>query len=101
MKDCDAKLISSRSASRLKIRTKESARFWRSESLRSKGDINVAKVAEKFGGGGHKNAAGCQVEGDWDQRESELVAAISEAVDKAVIDWPLPQRLDPNLRLVA
>jgi len=47
------------------------------------------------------NAAGCQVEGDWDQRESELVAAISEAVDKAVIDWPLPQRLDPNLRLVA
>ena len=70
-------------------------------SLRSKGDINVAKVAEKFGGGGHKNAAGCQVEGDWDQRESELVAAISEAVDKAVIDWPLPQRLDPNLRLVA
>src|SRR6185369_9337892 len=33
-------------------------------SLRSKGDINVAKVAEMFGGGGHKNAAGCCVEGD-------------------------------------
>jgi phosphoesterase RecJ-like protein len=70
-------------------------------SLRSKGDINVAKVAEKFGGGGHKNAAGCQVEGDWNEREREIVAAISEAVEKAVIDWPLPQRLDPNLRLVA
>jgi len=70
-------------------------------SLRSKGDINVAKVAEKFGGGGHKNAAGCQVEGDWDERERELVAAISEAVEKFVIDWPLPRRLDPNVRLVA
>ena len=70
-------------------------------SLRSKGDINVAKVAEKFGGGGHKNAAGCYVEGDWDERERELVAAVAEAVDKAVIDWPLPKRFDPNLRLVA
>ena len=29
-------------------------------SLRSKDGINVAKVAEKFGGGGHKNAAGCR-----------------------------------------
>ncbi|MCB1025533.1 MAG: bifunctional oligoribonuclease/PAP phosphatase NrnA, partial [Acidobacteria bacterium] len=27
-------------------------------SLRSKGDIDVSKVAEVFGGGGHKNAAG-------------------------------------------
>jgi len=70
-------------------------------SLRSKGDINVAKVAEKFGGGGHKNAAGCCVEGDWDTRERELVAAVAEAVDKAVIDWPLPKRFDPDLHLEA
>jgi phosphoesterase RecJ-like protein len=27
-------------------------------SLRSKGNINVAEIAEKFGGGGHKTAAG-------------------------------------------
>ena len=27
-------------------------------SLRSKGDINVAEIAQKFGGGGHKTAAG-------------------------------------------
>ncbi|MBK8304223.1 MAG: bifunctional oligoribonuclease/PAP phosphatase NrnA [Chloracidobacterium sp.] len=39
-------------------------------SLRSKGDINVAKVAEKFGGGGHKNASGLGIEGDWDEKES-------------------------------
>ena len=52
-------------------------------SLRSKGDINVARVAEKFGGGGHRNAAGLRVEGDWDTKERELVEAVKEAVDKA------------------
>ncbi|MEJ7624849.1 MAG: bifunctional oligoribonuclease/PAP phosphatase NrnA [Pyrinomonadaceae bacterium] len=52
-------------------------------SLRSKGTINVARVAEKFGGGGHKNAAGLSVEGDWDEREREIIAALAEAVDNA------------------
>ncbi len=42
-------------------------------SLRSKGDINVARVAEKFGGGGHNNAAGLSVEGNWDELEAEIV----------------------------
>ena len=32
-------------------------------SLRSKGEVNVAKVAERFGGGGHRNAAGCTLKG--------------------------------------
>jgi phosphoesterase RecJ-like protein len=45
-------------------------------SLRSKGDINVAKVAESFGGGGHKNAAGLGLEGDWDECEAAVVAAL-------------------------
>lgn len=49
-------------------------------SVRSKGDVNVAKVAEQFGGGGHKNAAGLSVEGDWDEKEREIVAALAEAV---------------------
>jgi len=51
-------------------------------SLRSKGEINVAKIAEKFGGGGHKNAAGCFVQGNWDEKESELVNLLTEAVEK-------------------
>lgn len=49
-------------------------------SLRSKGDINVARVAEKFGGGGHKNAAGFKIEGDWDEKEAEIVRTVEEAV---------------------
>lgn len=31
-------------------------------SLRSKGKINVSKVAQTFGGGGHFNAAGCTID---------------------------------------
>ncbi len=56
-------------------------------SLRSKGDINVAKVAEKFGGGGHRNAAGLRVEGVWDVKERELVEAVADAVEKAEATW--------------
>ena len=52
-------------------------------SLRSKGDINVARVAEKFGGGGHKNAAGCRVEGVWDELEKEILAELIKAVENS------------------
>jgi phosphoesterase RecJ-like protein len=37
-------------------------RRWR-VSLRSKGEVNVSTVAEHFGGGGHKCAGGCSLEG--------------------------------------
>jgi bifunctional oligoribonuclease and PAP phosphatase NrnA len=52
-------------------------------SLRSKGDIDVAKVAEYWGGGGHRNAAGLRIEGDWDVAEQELVDAVRDAVEHA------------------
>src|SRR5262249_13749043 len=32
-------------------------------SLRSKGNVNVAAVAESFGGGGHECASGCGIKG--------------------------------------
>jgi phosphoesterase RecJ-like protein len=51
-------------------------------SLRSKGDISVARVAEKFGGGGHNNAAGCTVEGEWDEAESELVSKLRAEISR-------------------
>ena len=34
-----------------------------SVSLRAKGECNVASIAKKFGGGGHRNAAGCRFPG--------------------------------------
>lgn len=56
-------------------------------SLRSKGNVNVAQVAEKFGGGGHRNASGLRIEGDWETVEKSLVDAAVEAVSRADIDW--------------
>jgi bifunctional oligoribonuclease and PAP phosphatase NrnA len=32
-------------------------------SLRSKGEIDVARIAERFGGGGHQHASGCTIDG--------------------------------------
>ena len=52
-------------------------------SLRSKNGIDVAKVAEAYGGGGHKNAAGLSIEGDWDTKEQELVNALLAAIEAA------------------
>lgn len=50
-------------------------------SLRSKGNINVARVAEQFGGGGHKNAAGLRIEGDWNECERRIIEAVIDAVN--------------------
>jgi bifunctional oligoribonuclease and PAP phosphatase NrnA len=52
-------------------------------SLRSKGDVNVARVAEMFGGGGHRNAAGCTLKGTWDETERRIVELLRDAVDRA------------------
>jgi phosphoesterase RecJ-like protein len=49
-------------------------------SLRSKGKINVARVAERFGGGGHKNASGCTLTGPYDEVRAEVVERLREAV---------------------
>jgi phosphoesterase RecJ-like protein len=52
-------------------------------SLRSKGDINVARVAEKLGGGGHRNAAGCTLRGTWEEVENTVIQMLNEAIEKA------------------
>lgn len=36
-------------------------------NLRSKGTVDVAEVAERFGGGGHRNASGCTIDGPLSQ----------------------------------
>ncbi len=50
-------------------------------SLRSRGDIDVERIARRHGGGGHKNAAGFEVEGDADTLTADLVEALREALD--------------------
>jgi len=50
-------------------------------SVRSKGDIDVAIIAEAFGGGGHKNAAGFGIQGKLDEIECLIVGALIDSVN--------------------
>ncbi len=52
---------------------------WR-VSLRSKGDVNVNAVAKLFGGGGHKNASGCSVNGEL----SDLKILFRQEINKEI-----------------
>jgi phosphoesterase RecJ-like protein len=50
-------------------------------SLRSRGEVDVAAVAQKFGGGGHRHASGCRYEDKSAQQQiiEEVVRAVREA----------------------
>jgi phosphoesterase RecJ-like protein len=52
-------------------------------SLRSKNRVNVARVAEQFGGGGHANAAGFTIKANYEQLSREVIEKLKEAVDLA------------------
>lgn len=49
-------------------------------SLRSKGKVNVASLAEKFGGGGHEKAAGCTLSGELGDVKRILYSQIKGAL---------------------
>jgi bifunctional oligoribonuclease and PAP phosphatase NrnA len=57
-------------------------------SFRSDGSVDVNQVAGLFGGGGHKNAAGARIQGDFDR----VRGAVLEALDRAVNGGPPPPR---------
>lgn len=61
---------------------RQDARTWRI-SLRSKGNVDVRAVAARWQGGGHRNAAGCTIEGDEADIRRDLVAALAQAIDVA------------------
>jgi phosphoesterase RecJ-like protein len=50
-------------------------------SMRSKGDIDIGSIAKEFGGGGHKNAAGCTVTGPLDALQKMFIEKIERAID--------------------
>ncbi len=49
-------------------------------SLRSKGDVDVNRVADQFGGGGHKNAAGCTMNGTYAEVRRKLVHELNRSL---------------------
>ncbi len=54
-------------------------------SLRSSERIDVAEIAQKFGGGGHSRAAGCSFTCSYDEAVEQIVAACCDALGQAGI----------------
>jgi phosphoesterase RecJ-like protein len=49
-------------------------------SLRSRGDVDVERIASRWGGGGHRNAAGARLEGSIDDVRRSVVEGLTEAI---------------------
>jgi phosphoesterase RecJ-like protein len=50
-------------------------------SLRSRGAVDVANVAESFGGGGHRQASGAMAPGPMETARQRVLAAMSAALE--------------------
>jgi len=57
------------------LRELEDGRF--KVSMRSKGNMDVAEIARRLGGGGHKKAAGCTLDGGMMEAKNTLIGAFS------------------------
>jgi phosphoesterase RecJ-like protein len=53
-------------------------------SIRSKGAIDVACIAESLGGGGHQHASGCTIDGPLSAAEESILARLRDTVRNAV-----------------
>jgi phosphoesterase RecJ-like protein len=49
-------------------------------SLRSSGAIQVATIAETYGGGGHGNASGCTLDGPMEQATQQILAVLDKHI---------------------
>lgn len=65
----------------LAIFLKDSKRSGSKISMRSKGDIDASKIAVKFGGGGHKRAAGASFNGDLDQCQEAILKVVNDEIN--------------------
>jgi len=52
-------------------------------SFRSRSKVNVARLAEQFGGGGHVRASGATVPGSLEEVRARVLAAVTAAVDSS------------------
>ena len=70
-----------------KVRGVEVAVYFREDkknqfklSLRSKGKVDVQKIAKSFGGGGHVAAAGCKINGTLKEVQNKVFRAVRKAI---------------------
>ena len=57
-------------------------------SLRSRGTVNVAAIAERLGGGGHKTAAGCTLDGPLSHALDKILAELRPTLACFTHDTP-------------
>lgn len=55
-------------------------------SLRSRGEVDVEKIARHHGGGGHRNAAGFVLEGDGEAVRQQVVTALAAALTPPAVE---------------
>ena len=72
-----------------KVKDIEVAVFFREDdknvfklSLRSKGRVNVEKIAKSFGGGGHFAAAGCKIKGTLPEVQEKVFKAVKKSINE-------------------
>jgi len=63
---------------------KEDLETWR-VSIRGKGNIDVREIAEYFGGGGHRDAAGCKIKGEKTKVLEKLVERAKKQLEKSIV----------------
>ena len=51
-------------------------------SFRSRGQVNVAEISEQFGGGGHANAAGCNLKGTLEEIRPQIYQAVEDSLNE-------------------
>jgi phosphoesterase RecJ-like protein len=51
-------------------------------SFRARDGVDVAELAEEFGGGGHRYAAGCRIRGNLDQVKKNVLEAVVRQINK-------------------
>lgn len=73
-----------------KVKDAEVAVFFRQDgkntyklSLRSKGRVNVQKIARNFGGGGHVAASGCKINGTLKEVQDKVFRAVRKAIKES------------------
>jgi phosphoesterase RecJ-like protein len=54
-------------------------------SLRSRGEVDVEKIARHHGGGGHRNAAGFAMTGDGEEIRQQVAAALAAALSMPAV----------------
>lgn len=53
-------------------------------SVRTSGEVDASEICANFGGGGHKAAAGCVIDDEFENARNKLIKAVSSAIGRTL-----------------